>query len=402
MMKTFALSLLVALPLMSFAQAMKEKIVEVSNPSGQPRTDIPVVVEGMGPGAAYVVTAHVVSKGRPEHLQDIPSQCVDGQLVFLADVPAKSSCTYSVRALQGGQAVSTPERVHAHMKLWDRKFMYPRINSIEFQGDVTPRYMYDAIYGHGAMWESEYVGFRVYMDNRQSIDLYGKKHPQMELDTVNFYSNRDFLKAGYGEDILWAGQSVGAGSFRGLREGQPVYVDTVKARGQRVVEVGPLRTVVEMWDKDWQINGKTVQMTQRYTMYGGHRDVQVDIFLEGVTDKDVFVTGVQKLESDNEGFIDKTGLVGSWGRNVPDKNAADLVEGLGMGVYVEPQYVAKVIEDELNYLIHVHPVNGHIRYYLTVAADMQLEGGYHSSKAWFDYLKIWRQDLQQPCTVKVK
>lgn len=401
-MKAFALTLLFALPLLGMAQTLKEKTVVVKNPTSELRTDIPVVLEGLPEKSSFTVIAHNLSNNRPESLQEIPSQFVAGQLFFLADVPANSSRTYTVRPRLEGESAVYPERVHAHMKLWDRKFMYPRINSIEFQGDVTPRYMYDAIYGHGAMWESEYVGFRVYMDHRQSIDLYGKKHPQMELDTVNFYSNRDFLAAGYGEDILWAGQSVGAGSFRGLRDGQPVYVDSVKARGQRVVEEGPLRTIVEMWDKDWQINGKTVQMTQRYTMYGGHRDVQVDIFLEGVTDKDVFATGVQKLETDNEGFTDPSGLVGSWGRNVPDKNAADLVEGLGMGVYVEPQYLTKVIEDDLNYLVHVHPVDGHIRYYLSVAADMQLEGGYHSSQAWFDYLKKWRTSLQHPCSVKVE
>jgi len=291
-------------------------------------------------------------------------------------------------------AAQTHKGVYAQMKLRDQKLRYPRISSVEFLGSEDPRYTYDAIYGHGAMWESDYIGYRIYMDHRQSIDLYGKQYAQLELDTTNFYSSRDFLKAGYGEDILWVGQSVGAGSFRGLREGKPVYIDSVSTRGQRVIEAGPQRTVVEVWDKDWQINGRTLQMKQTYTMLSGHRDVQIDIYLEGASDRDLFATGAQKIEMDNEGFADPQGLVGSWGRNVPEKGAPDLVEGVGIGVYAESQFVSRVIEDDLNYLIHLHPVNGHIRYYLTACADMQREGGYHDAKSWFEHLKVWKRQLK--------
>lgn len=286
-------------------------------------------------------------------------------------------------------------RVFAQMKLRDQKLRYPLIKSVEFDGTADPRATYDAIYGHGAMWESEYIGFRIYMDHRQSIDLYGKQHPQIELDSTNFYSNRDLLKAGFGEDILWVGQSVGAGSFRGLSDGKPVYIDSVSARGQRVVEAGPQRTVVEVWDNDWRINGKVLQMKQVYTMLAGHRDVQVDIYLEGASDKDVFATGAQKIEMENEGFLQQDGLVGSWGKNIPEKGAPDLIEGVGIGVYVEPKYVTKVFEDDLNYLVHVHPVKGHIRYHLCAAADMEKEGGFHSAKDWFAYLKNWQKELRK-------
>lgn len=393
-MKRIFAALLSLTPLVAFAQLAT---VEVKNPTNVLRQNVAVTVQLPNlPKGDYSVTEHIVSGNRPELLQEISSQRVEEGLVFVADVPAKTTRVFTVQPKDGQQSVEPTHQVYAQLKLRDQKLRYPRINSVEFAGSADPRATYDAIYGHGAMWESEYVGFRVYMDNRQSIDLYGKKYPQLELDTTNFYSNRDFLKAGYGEDILWAGQSIGAGSFRGLRGGQPVYIDSVGARGQRVVEAGPIRTIVEAWDKDWCINGKTLQMKQVYTMWAGHRDVQVDIYLEGTSDKDVFATGVQKIEMENEGFVQKDGLVGSWGKNIPEKGAPDLVEGLGIGVYVEPQYVVRVLEDELNYLVHLHPVDGHIRYYLAVAADMQAEGGYHNAKDWFDYLKSWREELRTP------
>lgn len=278
-------------------------------------------------------------------------------------------------------------QVYAQLKLWDSHLRYPKINEIEFQGADLSLATYDAIYGHGAMWESEYVGFRVYMDHRQSIDIYGKRKPQMELDVTNFYTTPEQMKAGYGEDILFAGQSVGAGSFRGYVDGKTTYIDSVAARGQRIVCEGPDSVVIEVWDKDWQYHGHCVQMTQRYTMLRGHRDVQIDIYLEGCPDTELFATGVQKLEMQNEGFMDGFGLVGSWGRNVPDKGHPEYVEGVGLGVYVPDMYLKASKEDELNYLCILQPVGGHIRYYLAICADMQQDGGFHSAKSWFKWLQ---------------
>ena len=300
-------------------------------------------------------------------------------------------------------------QVHAHMKLWDRKYRYPKVNSVEFQGDVPSLSMYDAIYGHGAMWENEWIGFRVYMDHRQSIDLYGKKTAQMELDSINFYSSPELMAQGFGEDILFVGPSIGAGSFRGYvsesekgegrseKNGELTFVNPVKARGQRVLQEGPDTAIVEIYATDWQYQGKTLQFCQRFTAIRGHRDILVDVDIEAkgeglktkVVDSLFFATGAQKLERDNEGFADPCGLVASWGANVPDKgNYPDLVERLGIAVRVSPENLVEVREDSLNYLCLVRPVNGHIRYWLAAASDMQQEGeAFHNGRDWFQWVR---------------
>ena len=290
---------------------------------------------------------------------------------------------------QQGHIGEAAAQVYAHMKLWDRKYRYPKINSVEFQGDVPSLSMYDAIYGHGAMWENEWIGFRVYMDHRQSIDLYGKKKMQMELDSINFYSTPELMAQGFGEDILFVGASIGAGSFRGYVEGEPTFVNPVKARGQRVINEGPDTAIVEIYATDWQYKGQTLQFRQRFTALKGHREVQVDVWIEGCSDKEVFVTGAQKLERDNEGYTDRRGVVASWGSNVPDKgNYPDLVERLGIAVRVDRNNLVEVKEDALNYLCLVHPYKGHIRYWLAAASDMQQEGeAYHSGRDWFQWVK---------------
>ena len=414
--------------------------VKVTNPSSTDRRDVPVVIDlhkTLKKKAASVLSVEVTDsppalpKGReqlpspiernathntnrslpsgwaggesphPSQLDDLDGDLIPDELAFVADIPAHSTLSFQVVCSAVSPQRSFPPRTAAFMKVWDRKYRYPYINSIEYQGRNEPLATYDAIYGHGAQWESELVGFRVYMDHRQSIDIYGKPTPQLVLDKTNFYSTREDMSAGLGCDILFAGASVGAGSFRGYIDGQPTYVDSVEARGQRVIASGPVRAIVEVTDKNWRYNGKTLQMRQRYTLYAGHRDVQVDIQLAGADiGEERFCTGVQKIEMDNEGFLEDHGLAGSWGRNIPDKAAEDLVEGVGLGVCAPRTYLASTKEDDLNYLTILHPVDGHIRYHLAICALMEHDG-FRDASSWFTWLRTWRDQLDQPCAISV-
>lgn len=383
--------------------------IQVTNPSDVNRRDVPVVVDlhktlkkKVNAVRSVVVTAPEAAEIASQ-LDDLDGDLIPDELAFVADIPARSTRVFRVSCSAVSPQRTFPPRTAAFMKVWDRKYRYPYINAIEYQGRNEPLATYDAIYGHGAQWESELVGFRVYMDHRQSIDIYGKPTPQLVLDKTNFYSTREDIAAGLGCDILFAGASVGAGSFRGYVDGKPTYVDSVEARGQRVIASGPVRAIVEVTDKNWFYNGKHLQMRQRYTIYAGHRDVEVDIRLAGADiDSETFCTGVQKIEMDNEGYMEfTTGLVGSWGRNIPDKAAEDLVEGVGLGVNVDLRYLTQKKEDDLNYLTILHPVDGHIRYHLAICALMEKDG-FKDAKSWFNWLQQWQAELNQPCTVKIK
>lgn len=413
MNKLVSFLLLIVLAATGSAQKLT---VKVTNPSDAFRHNVPIVVDlqkFLGKKAAKVLSAEVTApseRGRvgggnvlPCQLDDLDGDLIPDELCFVADLPAGATVSFRVICSAVAPQKKYPARTAAFMKVWDRKYRYPYINSIEYQGRNEPLATYDAIYGHGAQWESELVGFRVYMDHRQSIDIYGKPTPQLVLDQTNFYSTREDIAEGRGCDILFAGPSVGAGSFRGYLNDQPTYVDEVEARGQRVIASGPVRAIVEVTDKNWNYNGNCLQMRQLYTIYAGHRDVQVDIQLAGAdVDRLAFCTGVQKLELENEGLMEfTTGLVGSWGRNVPDKAAEDLVEGVGLGVSVEQRYLTTKKEDDYNYLTILHPVGGHIRYHLAICALMERDG-FQNAKSWFNWLQTWQTELNQPCVVKIK
>ena len=277
----------------------------------------------------------------------------------------------------------THAQTDAFIKIHDAHGRHPRVTEITFPGDTPFPADYDAIYGHGAIIENPWVAFRVYMDNRQSLDLYAKVLPRLEVDETGFYTTPAQLADGYGCDVLWAGKSIAAGSFRGFQEGRPVTIDTVATRTHRVLN----DHCIEVEDRGWTFNGHRIDMVQRYSVKPDSRDLFVEIELKGYLGDDLFCTGIQKLESDHTGFISPDGYAGSWGSNVPDKNHPGGVETVGLGIEVDPENLIEAREDELNYLFIVRPdAHGRIRYRVSAAALRQKDG-FRNSKEWFSYLR---------------
>lgn len=288
--------------------------------------------------------------------------------------------------------ISAYSQTDAYIKLYDYHGKHPRVVSVSFPGDADNLDMYNSIYGHGAVIENPWVAYRIYMDNRQSLDLYVKKYPRLELDETGFYTTPEQMADGYGCDVLWAGKSIAAGSFRGWQEECPVTIDTVAMRTQTVLAPD----CVELRDSGWIFNGHPINMTQTYSVRPDSRNLWVEVELDGYTSDDLFCVGIQKLESDNIGFIRNDGMAASWGTNVPDKARPDLIESVGLSITVDPQYIVETREDTYNYLFIVRPDGeGRLRYCVSSCGDRE-SGGFVSSDDWFRSVQTSFQSWQKP------
>lgn len=362
--------------------------LDFTNPLDERVVGIPVVI----PLAEYgdVKTANVYgSHDIPFQLDDLDRDGVADELVFLLNIDPGYTKHIKITLNDTIGPQTFEQKSRAYLKLRDEKKKYPEITEITYPGNSNNSIIYNTIYGHGAVMESILNAWRIYVDNRQSIDLYGKKARQLELETTGFYTTPEQSAQGYGRDILWAGKSVAAGSFRGLTNGQPATIDTVASRTQRIIASGPIRSIIEVEDKGWEINGKKVDMLQRYTQYGLNPYFTAEIFLKGEGANQVFCTGVQKIGEDGgEGFIGENGLAGSWGTNIPEKAYPEMTETLGIGIQVDPANVVLSREDDLNYLVEVKPDdNGKITYHVNFVSAMEKKAPKN--------LEEWRSKLEQ-------
>jgi hypothetical protein len=388
--------------------ANRTLIVGVSNPSHFARTDVPVVIPLTNYGDVRSALVTVNGQEIPCQLDDLNQDEIFDELCFLADLGKKEKKTYTITLKNEGEPRPYPARVYAEMVLSNTKDKNLKkhqqnnyIESLTARGDAA--YTYNIQHHHGVDFESELDGIRIYFDARQTLDLYGKFKKQLELKETQFYTPDELKNQGYGDDVLWVGQTFGLGAFRGWDGQQPTLVEPVRSRTQRVISYGPLRAIVEVVDRGWKVDAQRepVNMTLRYTQYAGHRDTDVDVFFnKDVTDYR-FSTGIINVKGSEE-FSDKKGLRACWGTDYP---AADTIkwkrETVGLAVYVpQKNIVSEEPANKDNYAYVLKVDEKHMAYKVIYTSDNE-SFGYHSAKEWFNFLKEWKKEVEQPVSITV-
>ncbi len=386
--------------------------IVVSNTTKSTRTDQPVIVPLHDYGT--VKSALVTTDGQEVacQLDDIDLDEQFDELCFLADLDAKQKKTYTVTLFADGEPRPYPARVYAEMLMRNDKVKEKNkhnnfVSSLTVRGDCANSY--NLLHHHGVDFESELNGIRIYFDKRQTLDLYGKFQKRLELQATQFYTQADQKAEGYGDDVLWVGNTFGLGAFRGWDGKEPTMVDPVKNRTQRIVSYGPLRTIVEVIDQGWQLpSSKTVNMTLRYTQYAGHRDTDIDVFFNQDVSDCRFSTGIINVKGSEE-FSDKQGLRACWGTDYPSTDTVKWSrETVGLAILIphdnirsEEPAETNATQQGGNYTFVVSPNGRHMAYKVAYCSDNE-SFGYHSANEWFAWLRQWRQEVEQPVKVSIK
>ena len=251
-------------------------------------------------------------------------------------------------------------RVHAQMWLKNPDKSLRAADTLS----STQNDMYHRLHHHGPAFESEYAAYRIYFDNKQTIDTYGKKRPRLELAETMWYPSDEQLADGYGHDNLRVFGSVGVGALKGwdAEKNKMVHIADFKRREARILAKGPIRTIVEMRVEGWKYGGREITMTSRYILYAGHGDVQVENRIEGDFKGLIFTTGVMKMAG-NKVYRDDN-VIAAFGRDYPENDTLKWEkESVGLAVAVPQKQVVSQIDDKTSYLFQLAPdTRGRIDY----------------------------------------
>ena len=391
--------------------ASKTITVTVSNPMNIARADVPIIInlEPYGEVRSALVTLN--GQEVPCQLDDLDQDETFDELCFLANMDKKEKQQYTITLMDEGEPRQYQARVYAEMVLSntkDKKLKKNQqnnyIESLTARGDAA--YTYNIQHHHGVDFESELNGIRIYFDARQTLDLYGKFNKQLELKETQFYTDDEQKKRGYGDDVLWVGQTFGLGAFRGWDGQKPTLVEPVKTRTQRIISYGPLRTIVEVIDKGWQApspltSPSSINMTLRYTQYAGHRDTDVDVMFNKDVSDYRFSTGIINVKGSEE-FSNKKGLRACWGTDYPSTDTVKWSrETVGLAILLPKQNIVSEEPANKDNYAYVLKVNGKKMSYKVTYTSANETFGYHSAKEWFDYLKAWCKEVEKPVVVRV-
>ena len=411
MKKLFSTLLLTAI--CTTVSASQTITVTVSNPQDISRSDMPVVIQLYPYGDIRSAIVTLDGQEIPCQLDDLNQDETFDELCFLVDLKGKEKKQYTVTLDETGEPRIYPARVYAEMVMPNTKDKTLKkhqqnnyIEAITARGDAA--YTYNIQHHHGVDFESELNGIRIYFDARQTLDLYGKFKKQLELKETQFYTTDEQKQQGYGDDVLWVGQTFGLGAFRGWDGQKPTLVEPLRSRTQRIISYGPLRTIVEIVDRGWQIPStighqpSAINMTLRYTQYAGHRDTDVDVFFNKDVSDYRFSTGLVNVKGSEE-FSDKKGLRACWGSDYPSSDTIKWKrETVGLGICVPQENIISEEPANKDNYTYVLKVNGnHMAYKVIYTSDNETFG-YHSAKEWFEHLTAWKRELEQPLVVIIK
>lgn len=407
MMKRYTFLLTSLLWLAAFCASAQEDLtltVELKNTWDKTRQDAPAVIRLADLQAGFPIRSAVVRDARqeiPSQLDDLDGDLLPDELAFVIDLPARGTRQVTVTLSAAKTQKTYPPRVFAQMLVRDaKKGKHAPVQSITVPGTTN---FYNMLYGHGPMFESELVGYRIYFNEKQTIDPYGKFNKGLELEKSQFYPNDAQLAQGFGDDVLLVGNSCGVGTLKGWDGKKATHVKPIASRTERILASGPVRTVVEVEVKGWAYQGSELSMTQRYLLYAGHRDLRIETTFARPLRNEVFCTGVQDIMgNETVAYSDHQGLAGSWGRHWPVTDTVKYAkETIGIATYIPRKYVLQEVKDADNYLYTLSAPGQTGFHHYTMFTSRKETFGYPTAEEWFAYLQEWKDELEHPVEINI-
>lgn len=407
MMKRYTFLLTSLLWLAALCASAQEDLtlrVELKNTWDKTRQDAPAVIRLADLQAGFPIRSAVVRDARqeiPSQLDDLDGDLLPDELAFVIDLPARGTRQVTVTLSAAKTQKTYPPRVFAQMLVRDaKKGKHAPVQSITVPGTTN---FYNMLYGHGPMFESELVGYRIYFNEKQTIDPYGKFNKGLELEKSQFYPNDAQLAQGFGDDVLLVGNSCGVGTLKGWDGQKATHVKPIAGRTERILASGPVRTVVEVEVKGWAYQGSELSMTQRYLLYAGHRDLRIETTFARPLRNEVFCTGVQDIMgNETVAYSDHQGLAGSWGRHWPVTDTVKYAkETIGIATYIPRKYVLQEVKDADNYLYTLSAPGQTGFHHYTMFTSRKETFGYSTAEEWFAYLQEWKDELEHPVEINI-
>jgi len=354
-----------------------EKIVahvRVENPGDRARVDtvLHLAVEDLGLKTPEQASDLVVYHGdRP-----LPTQPLDAdgdgtfeRVATLVDLEAgeKLSLTVVVDETVAG-AKPWPKRTQAELS---RKFGgawgdgvyvdgdFENVASMTLDGQLPDHNDFMRYEGPG--WESDKVGYRLYLDHRNAVDVFGKSLPAMVLQDVGKDGYGSYHEpAAWGMDILKVGSALGVGGFGAWADGRAHRVAETESTRCAVLSNGPLASQVHLDYDGWKTPVGKTDLKTLLSIEAGSYLTKANLMLEGALPE--MVTGIPKhpevewIAGETHAEAEEWTYLAAYG---PQSLSGD---NLGLVVFVHMDGFAGFAEDEDNRLIRLKLNEGKASY----------------------------------------
>lgn len=257
--------------------------------------------------------------------------------------------------------------------------------------------IHDPLYPiEGAGWESGRIGYRLYLDERNAVDIYGKKQPAPILDKIGHPGERSYhLDAPWGMDIWKVGDSLGAGGLGVLRGKMAEQIGPMQRMAASVREAGPVCGVLHVDTDGFMVDGKRADLAADYSITTGTRLFEVSAAASpGVP----LVAGFGKYPDTtilHSAGASGWGTIASWGRQSEDGKDVD-----GAALFYPLASIARAGDDGRSfYIVFKDPAHAHYAFAGVWARDGQ---GIDTLAKFSAFVARTAFELSHPVTVTAR
>lgn len=246
-------------------------------------------------------------------------------------------------------------------------FTFKNVEFLRAPDSLTDHSYYVRYEGPG--WESNKVGYRLYLDWRNAIDIFGKKVDTMVLSQVGVDNYDSYHEENpWGMDILKAGSSLGIGSY-GRFDGSTVthfqVVDSTTAQIHN--EANESGVTVNYYG--WEASNQKIDLRAQLMIAADSRLTKASLAPSKAGEG--LCTGIVKF--DGIDLIQKEGENG-WAYIATYGEQTLVPDNLGMVIFYKVDEVETVTDAEFDHLLVFKPTTDTITYYFGGAWEQEKNG----------------------------
>jgi hypothetical protein len=352
---------------------------------------------------AFVVTIN----GREIASQYVRDDSAAEAIVVVLDkVAAKEKLTLTVRYNRNGQVTRNyTRRTQAELshktggKFVNREYVggaFRNVTSLRVPPEHKDHSWFIRYEGPG--WESDKVGYRFYLDQRNATDVFGKKTADMILQWVgqdNFDSYHEMQP--WGMDVMKVGKSLGVGSIGYLDNGIVSRVEKTDSVSCEIRENGNLYSSVLTRYNGWRVGDIKTDLISYISIHGGARHTRQQLLLTGNMKR--ICTGIVKDANarlhTSGGTASSFGYIATFGKQSLNN------DNLGLAVLFSPSSFAGFSEDNFSHVVDMNVADGRLEYYFLAAWSGEIDG-ITDEATFLTYVQKIARELANPLKVQIR
>jgi hypothetical protein len=381
--------------------------VTVKNPLDSSRGETMIVLPSDKLKADFNPSAFIVIDEGAE----IPSQYnkndqdLKGIVFVVNHLHENETKTVTVRYKKEGEAKRTyTKRTQAELSHkvngeWkEREYIGGEFKNVDFLR-VPPEHKDHSwfIRYEGPGWESDKVGYRFYLDQRNAVDVFGKTAPEVALQKAGLdgFDSYHELQP-WGMDVLKVAKSLGVGSIGYLLDTAAVRVEVTDSVTSRITENGDVYSSILTNYYGWNTGKAKTDLASRLTIHAGTRATHN--LLDVSNEVDNLCTGLIKDAKgklfSKEGDGSNYGYIATYGKQSLNK------DNLGIAVLFKRSDLIELTGDQYSHIVKLKPSNGKLDYYFVAAWEGE-PGGIKTEEQFVVYLDKLASELANPVQVEV-